>query len=416
MSDAKVIDKEEKVNLLRSRSFVVLLIATVVSSLSLSMFMFIQSWYVVAELNREASLGIIMICLTIPRMFSMIIGGVLADRNRQNRIMFFSDSSTAVLLLGLALLFMYFNEVPIWILAINAAFVGIFGGIFEPARDSILPKIVKTEQLTRANSMTQGAIQIALFSGPLLAGLLVSVISYHLLLLIISLLLCLSGIGVLFISTPNTQEKINEQPETTFINNLKEGFVYTWQEPLMRGIFIISVVSNLFISGPLMMGLPIFVRGVLDGDSLAFSLVQGGFTFGMIAGSVIIGIVNMKRKRGAYTLYLIALQGLGMLIFSQIQTVSIAVIVIIMIGILTPAINIPLVSMVQTYTDENKVGRVMSLIRTGSIGLVPLSYAITSSLLGLGITINVIMTWSSLPLIACAALLFILIPILRKTD
>nr|WP_285851211.1 MFS transporter [Sporosarcina aquimarina] len=401
---------------MRSRSFVVLLIATVVSSLSLSMFMFIQSWYVVAELNREASLGIIMICLTIPRMFSMIIGGVLADRNRQNRIMFFSDSSTAVLLLGLALLFMYFNEVPIWILAINAAFVGIFGGIFEPARDSILPKIVKTEQLTRANSMTQGAIQIALFSGPLLAGLLVSVISYHLLLLIISLLLCLSGIGVLFISTPNTQEKINEQPETTFINNLKEGFVYTWQEPLMRGIFIISVVSNLFISGPLMMGLPIFVRGVLDGDSLAFSLVQGGFTFGMIAGSVIIGIVNMKRKRGAYTLYLIALQGLGMLIFSQIQTVSIAVIVIIMIGILTPAINIPLVSMVQTYTDENKVGRVMSLIRTGSIGLVPLSYAITSSLLGLGITINVIMTWSSLPLIACAALLFILIPILRKTD
>ena len=416
MGDVKTAKKEEKINLLRSRSFVVLLIATVISSLSLSMFMFIQSWYVVAVLNKEASLGIIMICLTIPRMFSMIIGGVLADQKRQNRIMFYSDSSTAIVLLGLALLFMYFNEVPIWILAINATFIGIFGGIFEPARDSILPKIVKIEQLTRANSMTQGAIQIALFSGPLLAGLLISMISYHLLLIIISLLLCLSGISVLFIQTPHKQERLIENPETTFIKNLKEGFLYTWQTPLMRGIFIITVISNLFISGPLMMGLPIFVRKVLDGNSLDFSFVQGGLTFGMIAGSVTIGIINMKKNRGAYTMYLIALQGLGMLLFSQVQSVSIAVVVIIMIGILIPAFNIPIVSMVQTYTDENKVGRVMSLIRTGSLGLIPLSYAITSFLLGLGIDINVIMAWSSLPLLACTAILFIFVPVIRKTD
>lgn len=416
MENIKMIKQEKKFNLLGSKSFVVLLIATVASSLSLSMFMFIQSWYVVAELNKEAGLGIIMICLTVPRMFSMIIGGVLADQKRQNRIMFLSDSSTAIVLFGLAILFMYFNEVPIWILAINAAFIGIFGGIFEPARDSLLPKIVKTEQLTRANSMTQGAIQIALFSGPLLAGLLISVISYHLLLIIISLLLCLSGIGVLFIKIPQKQNRIEEQTEINFINNLKEGFVYTWQEPLMRGIFIIAMVSNLFISGPLMMGLPIFVRGVLDGNSLDFSFVQGGLTFGMIAGSVLIGIINMKKNRGTYTLYLIALQGVGMLVFSQIQTLSIAVIVIIIIGVLIPAINIPLVSMVQAYTDENKVGRVMSLIRTGSLGLIPLSYAITSFLLGLGIDINVIMAWSSLPLLACTAILFILVPIIRKTD
>ncbi|WP_240455785.1 hypothetical protein [Virgibacillus sp. Bac332] len=69
-------------------SFVVLWIATVISSLSLSMFMFIQTWYVVDGQKMEASLGIVMICLTVSRMLSMIIGGVLAGKSNQTRIMF----------------------------------------------------------------------------------------------------------------------------------------------------------------------------------------------------------------------------------------------------------------------------------------------------------------------------------------
>ncbi|MCJ0930501.1 MFS transporter [Virgibacillus halodenitrificans] len=417
MEHAQAVEREKNTSLLKSMSFVILWIATVISSLSLSMFMFIQTWYVVDELKMEASLGIVMICLTVARMLSMIIGGVLADKSKQTRIMFISDSSRAILLLGLAIAFLFIMEVPIWVLAINAAFFGVFGGLFEPSRDSILPKIVQTEQLTRANSLIQGAIQVALFSGPLLAGLLISMVSYHILLIFISLLLGIAGLGVLFIriNQGSSQEKI-QNDGMSFIKQLKEGFVYTWEKPLLRALFTITVITNLFISGPLMMGLPIFVESVLKGDSLDFSFVQGGFTFGMIAGSIIIGIININRNRGAYALYLIALQGVGMLLFSQVKVIEIAIPIIILIGMLNPAINIPLISMVQTYTDKNKVGRVMSLIRTGSLGLIPLSYAITSFFLGIGIKINVIMAWSSIPLLVSVTILFIGFPIMRKAE
>ncbi|TFJ90690.1 MFS transporter [Lentibacillus salicampi] len=417
MEQVKANEEMKHTPLFRSMSFVTLWVATVVSSLSLSMFMFIQTWYVVDELKMEASLGIVMICLTVSRMFSMIIGGVLADKSKQTKIMFLSDSSRAILLLGLAIAFLFIMEVPIWVLAINAAFFGVFGGLFEPARDSLLPKIVQSEQLTRANSLIQGAIQVALFSGPLLAGLLISIISYHVLLIFISLLLGIAGLSVLFIriNQGSSQEK-KQNDRISFIQQLKEGFVYTWEKPLLRALFTITVITNLFISGPLMMGLPIFVESVLKGDSLDFSFVQGGFTFGMIAGSIIIGIINLNRNRGAYALYLIALQGLGMLLFSQVKIIEIAIPVIILIGMLNPAINIPLISLVQTYTDKNKVGRVMSLIRTGSLGLIPLSYAITSFLLGIGIKINVIMAWSSLPLLISVTILFIGFPIMRKAE
>ncbi|GAA0413630.1 hypothetical protein GCM10008934_00560 [Virgibacillus salarius] len=58
----------------------------------------------------------------------------------------------------------------------------------------------------------------------------------------------------------------------------------------------------------------------------------------------------------------------------------------------------------------------MGLIRTGSLGLIPLSYAITSFLLGIGIKINIIMAWSSLPLLVSVVILFVRFPIIRKAD
>ncbi|WP_079477244.1 MFS transporter [Halobacillus salinus] len=401
-------------SLFKSKSFLLLWVATVVSSLSMSMFMFIQSWYVVEGLGLEAALGIVLICLTTSRMVSMILGGVFADRKNPTRMMFLSDVSKGVLAIGLAFLF-FMMDVPIWVLAVNAALYGMFGGLFEPARDSLLPKVVQTEQLTRANSTIQGAIQVAVFSGPLLAGVLISVTIYSTLFIIISLCLCIAGIGVLFVKT-REQHDAQRESSAAFKEQLKEGFQYTWKAPLLRALFIVTIIVNFFISGPLMMGLPIFVEGILNGTSIEFSFVQGGLTFGMIAGSIIIGIINLKKKRGSYALYLIGLQAIGMLVFSQSQTIWMAVAIIVFVGMLIPAVNIPLISMIQAYADSDKVGRVMSLIRTGSLGLIPLSYAVTSFILGLGVSIDVIMVVSAIPLMASVIILYFSFPILRRAD
>ncbi|MYL49840.1 MFS transporter [Halobacillus litoralis] len=417
MESVKQLKREVTVPLSKSNSFILLWFTTVVSSLSLSMFMFIQSWYVVESLGMEASLGIVLVCLTTMRMVSMVIGGVVADRSRQTKIMSFSDLSLACLVIILAGLFVLLPEVPIWVLAINATFFGACGGLFEPSRDALIPKVVRENQLTRANSLLQGAIQIALFTGPLLAGILINIFSYSTVLILIGLFLIISGIGVLFIKWTdkhqNKQGKINQQ---SFKVQLREGFTYTWNSSLLRALFIITIIVNFFISGPLMMGLPIFVEGVLNGSSVDFSFVQGGFTFGMVLGSVLIGVLNIQRKRGAYALYLIGLQGVGMLIFSQVNSIVVAVSIIIFIGMLNPGVNIPLISLVQSYANQEKVGRVMSLIRTGSLGLIPLSYAVTSIFLGMGIKIQTLMAWSSFPLILSVVLLFFLNPILRTAD
>ncbi|MFD2923348.1 MFS transporter [Halobacillus naozhouensis] len=402
----------------KTKSFFMLWIASLCSSLSMSIFMFVQSWYVVQGLGLEAALGIVLISLSVPRIIFMLAGGVLSDRKDQARIMFWSDLSRAFLACLLAILFVFAHPLPIWVLIINAIGFGILGGIFEPARDSIIPTVVEPDMLTRANSVLQGTMQIALFAGPLFAGVILGIAGYGILFLLIGGLLVIGSLCVVLVNSDKGRTEVTEQLDDWlgFWVQLKEGIMYLWCSKLLRALFIIAIVVNFFMSGPLFIGLPIFVEGVLEGSALDYSYVQGGLTFGMILGSIIMGIINIRRKRGSYALILMAAQGIIIILFSQSNTIWLAVGIIIFIGLLNPAINIPLISMIQEYTDPGKMGRVMSLIRMASFGLMPLSYAMVSFLLGQGVSIRAILFWSALPLIISVIVLFACFPVLRKAN
>ncbi|UOR10476.1 MFS transporter [Halobacillus amylolyticus] len=402
-------------SLFKMLSFVMLWVATLFSSLSLSMFMFTQSWYVVQDLGFEAALGVVLISLSVPRIIFMMVGGVLSDRKDQARIMFWSDLSRAILALMLVFEFVFVHPLPIWMLVVNAVLFGTLGGIFDPARDSILPVVVDSELLTRANSVIQGTMQVALFSGPLLAGIMLGVAGYRGTFVLVSACLFIAALCVYFVRTQKAGI-VQAEVSAGFWQHLKDGFSYLWDSALLKALFIISVVVNFFLSGPLFMGLPIFVEGVLKGSAIDYSFVQGALTFGMIIGSILMGVINLRRKRGSYALFLMATQAVFVLILSQSNTLWMAAGAIIFVGLLIPSINIPLVSMIQEYTDKDKIGRIMSLIRTASFGLTPLSYAAASFILSLGVPIQSILFWSAFPLMISVACLFVSFPVLRKAD
>lgn len=45
-----------------------------------SLFYFSQTWYIAKTLNLEASLGVVFVALSVPRLIFMIIGGAVADK------------------------------------------------------------------------------------------------------------------------------------------------------------------------------------------------------------------------------------------------------------------------------------------------------------------------------------------------
>jgi len=406
--------ENKQVNLFRSRSFLMLWIATLASTLSMAMFNFLLSWYVVKELGLEAVLGIVLISLSIPRIASMLFGGVLSDRFDQARIMFYSDLSRGMLAIVFAVFLFIVPTLPIWGLMILAALFGTLGGVFEPSRDSILPTVVNQDQITRANSVIQGSMQVAMFSGPLVGGVMISFFTYTTGFIALGICLLIGAISIKFIV--KSKEASEERAHENMFKELIEGFQYAWDSSLIKALFIIALVVNFFMSGPLFMGLPIFVKNILQGEAIHFSMVEGGLTLGMIIGSILIGWLNLQKKRGLVAMIFMGVLGVLMFSFSQLPFLWLAIVVISLIGMCNPIINIPIIALLQEKVDQEKLGRVMALIKMAAFGLGPLSFATTSFLLSLGIEINTIMLWSSLPLMSTVFILFILFPTLAKTD
>ncbi len=406
--------EHKQVNLFRSRSFLMLWIATLASTLSMSMFNFLLSWYVVKGLGLEAVLGIVLISLSIPRIASMLFGGVLSDRFDQARIMFYSDLSRGMLAIVFAVLLFIVPTLPIWGLMILAALFGTLGGVFEPSRDSILPTVVNQDQITRANSVIQGSMQVAMFSGPLIGGVMISFFTYTTGFIGVGICLLIGAISIKFIA--KSKDASEARTHENMFKELKEGLQYAWDSSLIKALFIIALVVNFFMSGPLFMGLPIFVKNILQGEAIHFSMVEGGLTLGMIVGSILIGWLNLQKKRGLVAMIFMGVLGVLMFSFSQLPFLWLAIFVISLIGMCNPIINIPIIALLQEKVDQEKLGRVMALIKMAAFGLGPLSFATTSFLLSLGIEINTIMLWSSLPLMFTVFILFILFPTLAKTD
>lgn len=404
--DQAILDKKEAVSasLLKNRAFVFLWLSSTASFLALSTYLFAEQWYIITVLNRESALGIVMMVTMIPRVIFMTVGGVWADRYKRSQIMLVS-SLVRCLLVVTMIIFLQMSILELWPLVCFALLFGVLDAFFSPANTSLLPSLVSKNELTRSNSFIQSSNQIAMFSGPMIGGWILTVGSFSLLFSIIVLLLMLTFTFSFLIKENDTAAAL--QKEGSAKEQLAEGFAYVWKMPFLKNMLFILIIINFFFFGPLLMGIPLIVDKVIYGAALDLSFLQSSYQGGMLVGAIIVGILNIRKKRGLMILVMITFLGMFLSLLGQIGVLWQGIALLSMMGVLSSIINVSLISTIQEQSDEEKMGRVMSLINASSNGLVPLSYACISLALVLNLTISNIMLVCGI-LIVVISILFIL--------
>lgn len=374
--------------LLLNRSFLFLWLSSTFSFLALSTYLFAEQWYIVRVLKQEAVLGIVLMVTMIPRIFLMTIGGVWADRIKRSRIMTFSSLIRCILVL-IMLLFLQLSWLQIWPLICFAVLFGCVDAFFSPANSSLLPIVVSKNLLTRANSFIQSSNQIAMFSGPMIGGLIITLsASFKVLFFIVAVFLFITFIFSSFIREKEPEATINNKHRTSTKLELKEGFKYVWNMPFLKNLIIILIIINFFFFGPLMIGIPLLVNNVLFGEAIDLSMLQGSYEIGMLVGAIFIGMLNVTKRKGLIILILISLLGIALATLGQINSVWQGVMLLLIMGIFSSVINVLLISSIQEKSHEDKIGRVMSIVNASSNGLVPLSYAFVSLSLFINFSIS----------------------------
>ncbi|WP_408006658.1 MFS transporter [Pseudalkalibacillus sp. A8] len=399
----------------KNRNFLLLWIAGLCSSFGLSIFMFSQSWYVVEVMNLQASLGLVFIASSIPRVLFMILGGAVADRFNKNVIMFLSDILRALVALALVV-WLLLGDVTIWSFVMFALVFGILDAFFWPANGGLLPSLIDKRQLTRANSVIQMTSQSSFIVGPMLAGAIIALGSYVLSFSITAVLLVIASIAILLIRIEKKEETSDYKSLSNLLFSIKEGISYVKQSVFLCSLLLFAVFINLFMVGPLQMGLPLFVKNVIGGNSLDFSYLEGSFAGGMLAGSFLVGILNIRKKRGLVVIFAVLGSGLFFALFSFTEVLWKSLVLIALLGSTFSVINIPIIAAIQSVVKQEMIGRVMSLLSMASLGLVPVSFAITSGVLSFGVDITSIMLTGASLIIVFAILVFMKVPGLRNFD
>ncbi|USK57410.1 MFS transporter [Cytobacillus solani] len=405
--DQALIEKKNDVvasSLFKNRAFVFLWLSSTTSFLALSTYLFAEQWYIITILNKESALGIVMMVTMIPRVIFMSIGGVWADRYKRSQIMLVSSLVRCILIVVM-IFFLQMSILELWPLICFALLFGVLDAFFSPANTSLLPSLVSKDVLTRSNSFIQSSNQIAMFSGPMIGGWVLTVGSFSLLFSIIAIFLTMTFIFSFLIK----EEEVNTitQKKGSTKEKLKEGLTYVWRMPFLKNMLFILVIINFFFFGPLLMGIPLIVDKVIHGAALDLSFLQSSYQGGMLVGAIIVGILNLRKKRGLIILVMITFLGILLSLLGQIGFLWQGIVLLLMMGVLSSIINVSLISTIQEQSDEEKMGRVMSLINASSNGLVPLSYAFVSLALVLNLTISNIMLLCGI-LIVVISLIFTL--------
>ncbi len=398
--------------LFRNRNFALAWISTIFEHMALAIALLSETWYVVDTLHMKAQLGWVMIASTVPRIVLMAIGGVLADRYPKTRILSVTFWLRMIAMLGGALLF-WQHWMTIWALIGFAAVFGILDAFFWPARDALLPSIVADHQLTQANSIMQATNQFGLMLGPMVGGVLLVLAPFH---IIFTITAAMMAAGALIIGLINEGTLLNSVRNRSILTELKEGIRYAISHPVLRNIMLIYVIANLIFVGPIVLGAPIIASEHLTHGAQGLSFLESALATGMAVGFITLIVFPPAQKRLLLITAIIAVEGVLLALLGQVYTLWLAILLQFMIGFCIACNNVPMLSLIQHYTERSKMGRVMSLNSMSSMGLAPVSYALVSALLAGGISIGFILALFGLVMTVAMVIIAVSSTAIRTTD
>lgn len=113
------------------------------------------------------AVGITLAARTLPFLVMGPVGGMLADRRNKKAILIVSDFSRIVLALSLLLVN---SPDEVWIAYVATVGLVVFSALSLPARQSLIPRIVRDENLQAANAFDQTLSGMNMTLGAMLGG------------------------------------------------------------------------------------------------------------------------------------------------------------------------------------------------------------------------------------------------------
>ncbi|EIU0335941.1 MFS transporter [Staphylococcus pseudintermedius] len=357
-----------------------LLLFNSVSSVGSRIFSFACAFYILQHTDSTALFTLYLTAIVISTLVTEPLLGLFAGRYHNKMMVIMIQLLNVIFLFVFTIVFdMFFNYIIILGIMLNMTDATIRMFI-----DANVNHIIKgdVERYTSLTLTTNTAIH---FLAPIIGGMMIAFFNIETLAL---LNLITEALAVLFVlNLPLDKEVKFEHKQMK--KSLREGYRYLKQQKALKHFFIIMVALH-FLVAVFSIGMPIAAVQFMQLSAPQYGVVVAGFTVGMVAVSVWLGMNSEKDNlkstyERAMLLQCVTVLILGVMVVFQMNTAVAMLLLFILNGLMglsQPLAIIPTSNYLQEAIEEKYRGYVMTFKQT----LMDVSYPI--ALLFFGVVLN----------------------------
>lgn len=328
--------------------------------------------------SSSFAMAMVLFMNNFPSFFVAFIAGVVADWYDKRKVMIISNVAR-MLFLGVFVVFAG------WKYAVFAYAIIFFKAVakqfFLPAEASMIPMIVKKDNIMAANSLFNLTNYVMTIIGFIIAAPMLVWFGEEGVMMILMAMFIVASISVFFVRMPREKVKKGISFEKLidlvrgFVSSFDDGLGYIMKEKVQRIAMIQNLVSQafVFIFMTLVFKLGEFLIGLTPDNIGVLSVLPLGV--GIVIGVGLINTIFVKMKRMKLTLAGVWMQGMGFFVLSIASMLKwngielfglgtgdlvtmVSIVAAVIIGIGFPFLFIPSQALVQEETEEGFVGRV----------------------------------------------------------
>ncbi len=344
------------------------------------------SWLVLELTGSESAVGSVYAISSLPILLFGVFGGVVADMWNRRTIMLVADGLRALVVLMIPFM-MLKGTMDLNVIYILTFILSVGTAFFDPARDAMIPDMVRKEHLLAANSLAQLSFHLALLLGSTVVALVLKFTGLESLFYVDSGTFLVSFVAIWMIRYGSKASEAG--PKVTAVGHLRDVIRLVMKDRRLRFLLILTSANNFFIMGPALVGTPVFVKFLLKGGAGDYALSQAALGAGMLAGLVLVNVAGRNIGKGRLLLSGMMFDGLthAVLYFCN-STLGLSLVIgFHAIGI--PFIMVPRAALLQEWVEPEMRGRVFGLLGTAVVGTTAISCFVTGYIAE-GVPINIV--------------------------
>ncbi len=303
-------NKKSLISLLKNRDFILLQIGMFISRSGTFMQDVAINWQLYQLTKSPLSLGILGLAKFIPLLIFSMLSGIAADVFSRKKIIFLVQVFSIFNALALAVLTISGKINPLLIYLL----VGLEAGLssFEtPARNAILPNIVKKEDFSLAVNINNILYSSTNFIGPAISGFIIAFSGVQSIYLLNSFSF-LSVIIALIFMRPIVKT-LEKQPMFN-LQSIKEGIKFVFKTPVIYSSMLVDFAATFFASATTLM--PIFAVDILKVGSKELGFLYAAPSIGAIVAGMLFPFINRTKNKGQLLIFSVCFYGFNTILFA----------------------------------------------------------------------------------------------------